>query len=105
MDKAKLPSRPFEWIAMTLSGGGYRAAAFHLGSLDYLNRISYKSESLLKKVKTISTVSGGTICGALYALHVKKQTVICKVSVIEYVKHPYVPQIGGIIDIKQFFIG
>lgn len=50
-------------IGLALSGGGYRAAGFHLGLLSYLNRVD-----LLKQVKIISTVSGGTFIGAKYTL-------------------------------------
>jgi predicted acylesterase/phospholipase RssA len=50
-------------IALSLSGGGYRAAAFHLGVLDLLNELH-----LLKNVTLLSTVSGGTITGAKYVL-------------------------------------
>lgn len=53
----------FSDIALSLSGGGYRAAAFHLGTMAYLDRVG-----LLKNVTAISTVSGGTFTGALYAL-------------------------------------
>ena len=51
----------FEDIALCFSGGGYRAACFSLGTLSFLNKIG-----LLEKVKTISTVSGGTITGVRY---------------------------------------
>ena len=50
-------------IGMVLSGGGSRAAAFHFGSLEYLDRVG-----LLPRVSMISTVSGGTFVGAKYAL-------------------------------------
>ena len=50
-------------IGMALSGGGYRAAGFHLGALEMLGRLQ-----LLDRVKGLSTVSGGTILGAYYAL-------------------------------------
>ncbi len=50
-------------IALCLSGGGYRAAAFHLGVLDLLERAG-----LLGRVRTLSTISGGTIVGAAWAL-------------------------------------
>lgn len=49
-------------IALALSGGGYRAAAFHLGLLDLLERVG-----LLGRVSSISTISGGTITGTCYA--------------------------------------
>lgn len=50
-------------LALCLSGGGYRAAAFHLGVLDMLARLD-----LLPRLTTLSTISGGTITGAMYAL-------------------------------------
>lgn len=56
---SNLPSR----IGLSLSGGGYRAAGFHLGLLAYLDRVE-----LLPHVKMISTVSGGTFTGAKYVL-------------------------------------
>jgi predicted acylesterase/phospholipase RssA len=57
---------PFGPIALSLSGGGYRAAGFHLGVLDMLHRLE-----LLKDVSAISTVSGGTFTGVRYALSLK----------------------------------
>ena len=50
-------------VALCLSGGGYRAAGFHLGVLDLLERAG-----LLPRVRTLSTISGGTILGAAWAL-------------------------------------
>ncbi len=52
-----------------MSGGGYRAAAFHLGAMSFLNHVRYKETPLLEKVRAISTVSGGTITGVVYALY------------------------------------
>lgn len=49
---------PLGPLAVSLSGGGYRAAAFHLGTLRFLNHVD-----LLRDVVGLSTVSGGTICG------------------------------------------
>lgn len=57
---ANLRGIPF---GLALSGGGYRAAAFHLGTLAYLDRIK-----LLPHLKRISTVSGGTFTGMKYIL-------------------------------------
>lgn len=54
-------------IALSCSGGGYRATAFHLGVKSYLHRLSYGDQPLLENVKAISTVSGGTISGVVYA--------------------------------------
>jgi predicted acylesterase/phospholipase RssA len=70
----KMPANPLEKIALCCSGGGYRAAGFHLGSMSYLDRLQYKNgETLLDRVKMISTVSGGTFTGVIYALHKQKR--------------------------------
>jgi predicted acylesterase/phospholipase RssA len=58
-----MAQRPFGPIALSISGGGYRAAAFPLGAMDMLNRLD-----LLRDVSTLSTVSGGTFTGMRYAL-------------------------------------
>ena len=50
-------------IGLALSGGGSRAIAFHLGCLRALHDLE-----LLDKVKVLSTVSGGSVIGALYVL-------------------------------------
>lgn len=56
-------------IAISLSGGGFRAAMFHLGTLHYLNQLKYDDgRSFLDDVNTISTISGGTITGLWYML-------------------------------------
>ncbi len=47
-------------IGVSLSGGGYRAAAFGLGSLLYLSRV----ESLRNSICSISSVSGGSLTNA-----------------------------------------
>ncbi len=46
-------------IALALSGGGFRAAIFHLGVLKRLAELGW-----LKRVDVLSTVSGGSIIGA-----------------------------------------
>jgi NTE family protein len=51
-------------IGLALSGGGYRAAAFHLGTLTKLNEMG-----ILPNVDVISTISGGSIAGAYYLLN------------------------------------
>jgi predicted acylesterase/phospholipase RssA len=55
-------------IALTFSGGGFRAAAFALGSLSLLKCIRFGGNTLLDQVTVLSTVSGGTITGARFAL-------------------------------------
>ncbi|HEY3054586.1 MAG TPA: patatin-like phospholipase family protein [Thermoanaerobaculia bacterium] len=52
----------FDRIALSLSGGGYRAAAFHLGVLSFLHEVN-----IIENVRALSTASGGTIVGAFYA--------------------------------------
>jgi predicted acylesterase/phospholipase RssA len=54
-------------LGLALSGGGFRASFFHIGVLARLAELD-----LLRSVEVISTVSGGSIIGALYYLHVKK---------------------------------
>jgi len=58
---------PFESIGLCFSGGGYRASAFSLGVLSYLQKTSFAGSILLDKVTAMSTVSGGTITGGYYA--------------------------------------
>ena len=50
---------------LSLSGGGYRAALFHLGALTRLNELG-----LLAKVDVVGAVSGGSILAALLAARV-----------------------------------
>jgi len=55
--------QPFGSIGLSLSGGGFRATAFHLGTLDTLHRLGLSDD-----VTVLSTVSGGTFTGAGFAL-------------------------------------
>ncbi|XXF75366.1 patatin-like phospholipase family protein [Myxococcaceae bacterium GXIMD 01537] len=54
---------PLGPLALSLSGGGYRAATFHLGTLRFLDRVG-----LLRDVVGLSTVSGGTITGMAWVV-------------------------------------
>lgn len=58
-------------VALSFSGGGFRAAAFSLGVLAYLQRVRLPGGTLLEEVKYISSASGGSITNLLYnvALH------------------------------------
>ncbi len=47
-------------IGLTLSGGGFRAAVFHLGVLARLAQDHH-----LEDVTILSTVSGGSLCAGL----------------------------------------
>jgi NTE family protein len=51
-------------LGLSLSGGGYRAAAFHLGTLRKLQEMN-----ILERVNVLSTISGGSITGAYYCLN------------------------------------
>ena len=60
-------------IALTLSGGGYRASVFHIGVLSYLYHLKLDDGSrMLDHVTVMSTVSGGTITGVNYLLALNK---------------------------------
>jgi NTE family protein len=50
-------------IGLALSGGGFRAAAFHLGVMRKLQELG-----LLEKIDVLSCVSGGSIIGAFMAV-------------------------------------
>ncbi len=54
-------------VGLALSGGGFRASLYHLGVLARLAEMD-----VLRQVEVISTVSGGSIVGALYYLKVKR---------------------------------
>lgn len=59
-----LPKERRRGTALCLSGGGYRAALFHLGALRRLNEVG-----LLSRIDTITSVSGGSIIAAQLATH------------------------------------
>lgn len=62
-------------VAVALSGGGYRAAAIHAGVLSAL-------ESRCVPIRYLSTVSGGSIVGASYALGYSPEQF--KIALIEH---------------------
>src|SRR5690242_3252791 len=55
--------RPQPGIALCLSGGGYRAMLFHLGSVWRLNQVG-----LLKRIARVSSVSGGSITAGMLGM-------------------------------------
>ncbi|MCY7356556.1 MAG: patatin-like phospholipase family protein [Rudanella sp.] len=57
----------FSRIALSISGGGFRAAAYGLGTLNTLYLLG-----VLDNVHMLSTISGGTFTGAYYALRRKE---------------------------------
>jgi predicted acylesterase/phospholipase RssA/cellulose biosynthesis protein BcsQ/Flp pilus assembly protein TadD len=54
-------------VGLALSGGGFRASLFHIGTLARLAELD-----ILRRLDAISCVSGGSIIGAHYYLEVRK---------------------------------
>jgi len=69
-------------IGIALSGGGYRAAAYHIGTLRTLHKLG-----VLDKVDVISSVSGGSITAAYYALNKKNGYDAFEKAFIDKLKH------------------
>jgi NTE family protein len=81
-------------IGLSLSGGGFRAAAFHLGVMRKLQALR-----LLDKLDLISCVSGGSIAGATLALNWGDAAVLDKLETYLRTKSIAVASvIGGILD-------
>jgi len=59
--------KPFSNIALSLSGGGFRSAAYGLGCLSYLQRRKYEDVPLLERVKFMVAASGGAMTGLVFA--------------------------------------
>ncbi|MCV2362286.1 patatin-like phospholipase family protein [Paucibacter sp. DJ1R-11] len=55
-------------LGLALAGGGFRASLFHVGVLRRLAELD-----LLRYVEVLSTVSGGSVVGALYLMHLKAE--------------------------------
>lgn len=81
-------------IGLALSGGGFRAAAFHLGVFRKLRELN-----LLWNVDLLSCVSGGSIAGAHLALHWGKDDALSLLE--QYLASRSIAVssvIGGILD-------
>lgn len=61
-------NKPRDKLGVALAGGGFRASLFHIGVLRRMAELD-----LLRYVETLSTVSGGSIIGALYILLLKRE--------------------------------
>jgi hypothetical protein len=66
--------QPLRKIALSLSGGGFRAAAFSLGGLAYLNHCVLEEKpgkpiTLLSRVVFIASASGGSFASLVYATY------------------------------------
>ena len=56
-------------LALCFSGGGYRAALFHLGVLTFLDELKIDDNTpLLNHVHTITSISGGALTGMTYVI-------------------------------------
>ncbi|MCW8920897.1 MAG: patatin-like phospholipase family protein [Sedimenticola sp.] len=81
-------------IGLALSGGGFRAAAFHLGVFRQLKELG-----VLWKLDLLTCVSGGSIAGAFLAAHWGDDTVLEKLD--SYLRNTSIAVssvIGGIFD-------
>lgn len=81
-------------IGLALSGGGFRAAAFHLGVMRKLQELG-----LLDKLDLISCVSGGSIAGGTLAANWGDPTALDKLETYLRTKSIAVASvIGGVLD-------
>ncbi|MDB6145056.1 MAG: patatin [Pseudomonas sp.] len=81
-------------IGLSLSGGGFRSAAFHLGVMRQLATLG-----LLDKIDLISCVSGGSIAGASVALNWKAADKLAPLDTYLRTQSVAVSSvIGGLLD-------
>jgi len=81
-------------IGLALSGGGFRAAGFHLGVMKKLDEIG-----LLDKIDLLSCVSGGSIAGGVLALNWGTGTALEKLEKYLSTRSVAVSSvIGGLLD-------
>lgn len=66
-ERVKFNATSADKLGLALSGGGFRAALFHIGTLARLAELD-----LLRHMQVLSTVSGGSIIGAMYYLKLKQ---------------------------------
>ncbi len=94
---------PEPGMALCLSGGGYRAMMFHVGALWRL----YEA-GLLRGMKRISSVSGGSITAGLLGLkwgELSFETVKLKGDFVPKVVEPLRALAGKTIDVSAFLVG
>ncbi len=81
-------------IGLALSGGGFRAAAFHLGAFRYLY-----AKGLLWNIDLMTCVSGGSIAGAFLAVHWGEDDALDKLENYLRTRSIAVSSvIGGVLD-------
>jgi NTE family protein len=97
------PKEPTSGVALCMSGGGYRAMLFHLGSLIRLNELGY-----LPKLTLVSSVSGGSITNGVLALAWKKLSFGSNGTATnfeELVTKPIQEMASNSIDVSSIFEG
>lgn len=72
MDYIDLQPRKPQHIALSFSGGGFRAASFGLGCLAYLDSVTIDDKKITDLVHFISSASGGTITNLVYSVSRRK---------------------------------
>ncbi|MBZ5532840.1 MAG: patatin-like phospholipase family protein [Acidobacteriia bacterium] len=95
--------QPRPGMALCLSGGGYRAMVFHLGSLWRLNEAG-----LLKKLSRISSVSGGSITAGMLGLQWKKLSFdgqATATNLLDLVINPVLDLAGQTLDVASVLGG
>ena len=86
-----------EGVALCLSGGGYRAMLFHLGTLWALN-----DHGWLPKLDRISSVSGGSITSAVLGMNWASLT---QANFVDVVVKPIRRLAGKTLDVKAVLNG
>lgn len=93
-------------IGLALSGGGFRASLFHIGTLAKLAELD-----VLRHVEVLSCVSGGSVIGSHYYLEVRKllQSKDDKqitrqdyIKIVERLEEDFVTAIQGNLRMKLF---
>ncbi|MCC6968766.1 MAG: patatin-like phospholipase family protein [Phycisphaerales bacterium] len=89
-------------IALCLSGGGYRAMIFHVGTLWRLN-----DAGVLAQLSRVSCVSGGSITGAVLALSWPKLAAgaFSRAAFIQHVVTPLRRMAATNVDAESILIG
>ena len=94
---------PEPGAALCMSGGGYRAMVFHLGALWRLNELG-----VLRELKRISSVSGGSITAGVLGLHwnrLKWDSNGVATNLVEEVIAPVRTMASKTIDAESVIVG
>ncbi|MCM3905473.1 MAG: patatin-like phospholipase family protein, partial [Pyrinomonadaceae bacterium] len=98
-----LADQPRSGIGLCLSGGGYRAMLFHLGTFCRLNEFGY-----LPKLDRISSVSGGSITAGVLALNWTKlefNALGIAQNLIQLIVEPVTRMASKTIDVSAVLLG